>query len=94
MLGHTNVLNRKLEEVYGVGKEFSTVASLWGKFNELIRHQQVCSRPLSLGRDGPLDSAPLLRRVWADYQTEIATSADVGVPGTGGANFGASVNQR
>lgn len=27
---HTNVLNRKLEEVYGVGKEFTTVAALWG----------------------------------------------------------------
>jgi DASH complex subunit DAD1 len=25
-----NVLNRKLEEVYGVGKEFNTVAALWG----------------------------------------------------------------
>ena len=27
---HTNVLNRKHEEVYGVGKEFKTVAELWG----------------------------------------------------------------
>lgn len=26
----TNVLNRKLEEVWGVGKEFETVAGLWG----------------------------------------------------------------
>jgi DASH complex subunit DAD1 len=25
-----NDLNRKLEEVYGVGKEFTTVADLWG----------------------------------------------------------------
>lgn len=39
---NTNVLNRKLEEVYGVGKEFTTVAALWGKFNALIRDQQVC----------------------------------------------------
>ena len=29
-MSHTNVLNRKLEEVYGVGKEFTTVAHLWG----------------------------------------------------------------
>jgi hypothetical protein len=27
---HTNVLNRKLEDVYGVGREFTTVADLWG----------------------------------------------------------------
>lgn len=30
LMTHTNVLNRKLEEVYGVGKEFTTVAALWG----------------------------------------------------------------
>lgn len=42
VMTHTNVLNRKLEEVYGVGKEFKTVAALWGKFNEFIRNQQVC----------------------------------------------------
>ncbi|WVR07402.1 hypothetical protein IAU60_004443 [Kwoniella sp. DSM 27419] len=62
LMGHTNVLNRKLEEVYGVGKEFTTVAALWGKFDDLIREQQ----------------------------TELAASADVGVPGTGSSNFAAS----
>lgn len=41
MLSHSNNLNRKLEEVFGVGKEFTTVADLWGKFNALIREQQV-----------------------------------------------------
>jgi len=30
LMAHTNVLNRKLEEVHGVGKEFTTVADLWG----------------------------------------------------------------
>ncbi|KAK1926969.1 DASH complex subunit Dad1-domain-containing protein [Papiliotrema laurentii] len=65
VMTHTNVLNRKLEEVYGVGKEFKTVAALWGKFNEFIRNQQ----------------------------TELAASADVGVPGTGGANFGMSTTR-
>ncbi|WRT68278.1 uncharacterized protein IL334_005254 [Kwoniella shivajii] len=63
LMGHTNVLNRKLEEVFGVGKEFTTVASLWGKFNDLIREQQ----------------------------TELAQSADIGVPGTGSSQFTASV---
>ncbi|EIW67450.1 DASH complex subunit DAD1 [Tremella mesenterica] len=61
LMTHTNVLNRKLEEVFGVGKEFTTVASLWGKFNALIREQRT-------------DPAP-----------------DIGVPGTGGQNFAASV---
>lgn len=30
LMTSTNVLNRKLEEVWGVGKEFETVAGLWG----------------------------------------------------------------
>ncbi len=30
LMSSTNVLNRKLEEVFGVGKEFETVAGLWG----------------------------------------------------------------
>ncbi|OCF57390.1 DASH complex subunit DAD1 [Kwoniella mangroviensis CBS 10435] len=59
LMGHTNVLNRKLEEVFGVGKEFTTVAALWGKFSDLIKEQQ----------------------------TELAQSADIGVPGTGSTNF-------
>jgi DASH complex subunit DAD1 len=29
-MSSTNVLNRKLEEVFGVGREFETVAGLWG----------------------------------------------------------------
>ncbi|WVQ99885.1 hypothetical protein IAU59_007028 [Kwoniella sp. CBS 9459] len=62
LMGHTNTLNRKLEEVYGVGREFTTVAALWGRFDELIR----------------------------DQQTELAASADAGVPGTGRSNFAQS----
>lgn len=46
---YTNVLNRKLEEVYGVGKEFDTVAQLWGQFNNIVRDKNVSDRlPLSL----------------------------------------------
>ncbi|KAL7422305.1 Dolichyl-diphosphooligosaccharide-protein glycosyltransferase subunit dad1 [Cryptotrichosporon argae] len=63
LMTHTNVLNRKLEEIHGVGKDFTTVAQLWGRFSALIREQQG----------------------------ELAAAAEVGVPGTGGANFGASV---
>jgi DASH complex subunit DAD1 len=32
-------LNRKLEEVLGLGKEFGTIANLWGKFHALAREQ-------------------------------------------------------
>ncbi|KAE8542666.1 hypothetical protein D1P53_001447 [Cryptococcus gattii VGV] len=64
LMGNMNTLNRTLEQVYGVGREFTTVASLWGRFNTLIKEQQ----------------------------TELATSADVGVPGTGGANFAVSAS--
>jgi DASH complex subunit DAD1 len=68
---HTNVLNRKLEEVHGVGKEFTTVAGLWGvsrvawtrsqadmqRFNQLVKEQQ--SNPIVEGIPGtgrPLNS--------------------------------------
>lgn len=39
---YTNVLNRKVEEVYGVGKDFDTVAQLWGQFNNIVRDKNVC----------------------------------------------------
>lgn len=38
---HTNILNRKLEEVHGVGKEFGTVAALWSKFQGMVEEKQV-----------------------------------------------------
>ena len=57
---HTNVLNRKLEEVYGVGKDFKTVASLWGRFNDFIRNQQVCS--CFIGSKDTLHIIPLSTR--------------------------------
>ncbi|WVO17710.1 hypothetical protein L204_105408 [Cryptococcus depauperatus] len=62
LMGNMNSLNRTLEEAHGLGKEFVSVASLWGRFNELIKEQQ----------------------------TELAASAEAGVPGTGGANFASS----
>ncbi|ORX38684.1 DASH complex subunit Dad1-domain-containing protein [Kockovaella imperatae] len=83
LMTHTNVLNRKHEEVYGVGKEFKTVAELWGTFNALIRKQQVSWSGIPTALD-----KSLIRR-----QSDLAATADVGVPGTGSANFGASVNQ-
>ncbi|CAD6581735.1 MAG: hypothetical protein TREMPRED_003076 [Tremellales sp. Tagirdzhanova-0007] len=72
MMTHTNVLNRKLEEVYGVGKEFTTVAALWGESTYL--NYVLSSRRFSA----------LIR----EQQAEMGSGGDVGVPGTGGANFG------
>jgi DASH complex subunit DAD1 len=41
LMGSMNTYNRTLEDIHGVGKEFGSVAQLWGRFNELIRKQQV-----------------------------------------------------
>jgi len=43
LLSSSNLLNRKLEEVLGVGKEFETISSLWGRFHDLMREQQDAS---------------------------------------------------
>jgi len=37
LLSSTNVLNRKLEEVLGMTKEYDTIASLWESFFILMR---------------------------------------------------------
>lgn len=42
---HTNILNRKLEEVHGVGKEFGSVAALWGQFLDMVKENQVGRAP-------------------------------------------------
>jgi len=37
LLSSTNVLNRKLEEVLGMTKEYDTIAALWKSFYQLMR---------------------------------------------------------
>ncbi|KAF7291721.1 F-box domain-containing protein [Mycena chlorophos] len=37
VLSSTNTLNRKLEEVIGMTKEYSTIADLWSSFYQLMR---------------------------------------------------------
>jgi len=41
ILSSTNGLNRKLEEVLGMTKEYDTIASLWHTFYELMRTSGV-----------------------------------------------------
>ncbi|KAJ7505492.1 DASH complex subunit Dad1-domain-containing protein [Mycena galericulata] len=37
LLSSTNALNRKLEEVLAMTKEYPTIAALWGSFYKLMR---------------------------------------------------------
>ncbi|KAH9480571.1 DASH complex subunit DAD1 [Psilocybe cubensis] len=38
LLSSTNALNRKLEEVLGMTKEYDTIAALWHSFYQLMRN--------------------------------------------------------
>ncbi|KAJ7601079.1 DASH complex subunit Dad1-domain-containing protein [Mycena floridula] len=40
LLSSTNGLNRKLEEVLGMTREYDTIATLWSSFYELMRQQR------------------------------------------------------
>ncbi|KAH8104490.1 DASH outer kinetochore protein [Cristinia sonorae] len=40
LLSSSNTLNRKLEEVLGMTREYETIASLWQSFHELMRGQK------------------------------------------------------
>ncbi len=40
LLSSSNILNRKLEEVLGMTREYDTIASLWGRFHELMKGQK------------------------------------------------------
>ncbi|KAH9980234.1 hypothetical protein BGW80DRAFT_1163854 [Lactifluus volemus] len=40
LLSSSNILNRKLEEVLGMTREYDTIARLWGRFHELMKGQK------------------------------------------------------
>ncbi|KAI0304393.1 hypothetical protein B0F90DRAFT_1815725 [Multifurca ochricompacta] len=40
LLSSSNILNRKLEEVLGMTREYDTIAGLWGRFHELMMGQK------------------------------------------------------
>lgn len=40
LITESNILNRKLEDILGVGKEFETISALWGRFHQLVQEQQ------------------------------------------------------
>ncbi|KAF9505033.1 hypothetical protein BS47DRAFT_579875 [Hydnum rufescens UP504] len=47
LLSEQNTLNQKLDQVREVGGEFSTVATLWSHFHELMREQELVASELS-----------------------------------------------
>ncbi|THH03866.1 hypothetical protein EW145_g5950 [Phellinidium pouzarii] len=94
LLTASNLLNRKLEEVLGMTKEYDTISALWSRFHALMRAQG------SVGADWPGSStgtgtgagsntkagiedeslvAPL-----HDTTVVLNPHAPVGLPGTGG----------
>jgi DASH complex subunit DAD1 len=56
LLSSSNILNRKLEEVLGITREYDTVAGLWGQFHELMKRQKdmvsLDEQPLGLPGTG------------------------------------------
>jgi len=40
LLPSSNNLNRKLEEVLGMTREYETIAALWNSFHELMKRQK------------------------------------------------------
>ena len=53
LLPSTNSLNRKMEEVLGMTREYETIASLWNSFHVLMRRQKV-----EEGLAGSVDAQP------------------------------------
>ncbi|KAI0344161.1 hypothetical protein BDW22DRAFT_1296994, partial [Trametopsis cervina] len=40
LLPNSNALNRKLEEVHGMTREYETIAALWHSFHELMKRHR------------------------------------------------------
>jgi DASH complex subunit DAD1 len=49
LLSSSNVLNRKLEEVFGMTKEYETISVLWNSFHELMRGQRTGDESMDKG---------------------------------------------
>jgi len=40
LLSSSNILNRKVEEVLGMTREYDSIAELWARFHELMKGQK------------------------------------------------------
>jgi len=94
----TNVLNRKLEEVSGMTKEYDTIASLWARFHALVRtHNAPSADSFSESTNttnahskgaGGLAASSSMREdeslVVPLHDQTILANPSMGFPGTGG----------
>ncbi|KAL5482613.1 DAD1 [Sanghuangporus weigelae] len=78
LLTASNLLNRKLEEVLGMTREYDTIASLWARFHALMRVEGGAETIDDANGDESL-IVPL-------HDTTIVANpnAPSGLPGTGG----------
>ncbi|KAE9407441.1 hypothetical protein BT96DRAFT_963191 [Gymnopus androsaceus JB14] len=53
LLSTTNGLNRKLEEVLGMTREYETVADLWHRFHELMKQSDLPEGNTTMGEKPP-----------------------------------------
>lgn len=51
LLSSTNSVNRKLEEVHGMTREYSTIAALWTTFRQLMRGQSAAEAQDALANE-------------------------------------------
>lgn len=87
LLTSSNLLNRKMEEVLGMTKEYDTIAALWARFHILMRSQGGVDAPTSSSQGANRSSASEEESLVAPlHDSPIATNpnAPSGLPGTGG----------
>ncbi|TIB12476.1 hypothetical protein E3P92_02529 [Wallemia ichthyophaga] len=86
-LNNSNMLGRRLEEVLGVGKEFKTIAALWGVFGNIVG-----TRPADGAEDG---GRSVVQGVSGNGGNEFGggdSGVGSGIPGTGSSNYYASAS--
>lgn len=86
-LNNSNMLGRRLEEVLGVGKEFKTIAALWGVFGNIVG-----TRPADGVEDG---GRSVVQGVSGNGGNEFGggdSGVGSGIPGTGSSNYYASAS--
>ncbi|KAH8114597.1 hypothetical protein DFH11DRAFT_1508754 [Phellopilus nigrolimitatus] len=85
LLTASNLLNRKLEEVLGMTKEYDTIAALWARFHALMRSQAGSGPGRGPGAAGALpDMDESLVVPLHDTTVVQNANAPSGLPGTGG----------
>lgn len=86
LLTASNLLNRKIEEVLGMTKEYDTIAALWTRFHTLMRVQGGADSA-SLGSQpnvGATSQDESLVVPLHDSPVITNPNAPSGLPGTGG----------